>query len=48
MLIELIVGLLKTIFSVSMQNPIEVTEEMNDVGTTDFDNPDDMFSPSDW
>jgi len=47
-IISLIIGLFKAIFSVSMDNPIEETEEMNDVGNTVFDNPDDAFNDSDW
>lgn len=47
-LIELIVGIFKAIFSVSMDNPYEEKEELHDVGKTNFDNPDDVFCSSDW
>lgn len=47
-LVDLIVGLVKAIFSVSMDNPIEKKEEMTDVGHEALDNPDDIFCPSDW
>lgn len=47
-LINLIVKLIKSIFQVSMENPIEESEEMIDVTEKYFDNPDDIFSDSDW
>jgi len=46
-IIELIIGIFKALFSVSMENPIEETQEGIYVGTK-FENPDDYFSPSDW
>jgi hypothetical protein len=47
-IIELIIGIFKALFSVSMENPIERKEKMTDVGNTQFENPDDYFLPSDW
>jgi len=47
-LLQLILGLFKSVFEVSMENPIERKETMKDVGETQFDNPDDYFLDSDW
>ena len=47
-LVELVVGLFKAIFSVSMNNPIEKTDRMIDVGHPVYNSPDDIFSPEDW
>lgn len=46
-LIELVTGLFKAIFSVSMSNPIKRKEEYIDVNPS-FNNPDDVFLFSDW
>jgi len=47
-LIDLIVGLFKSIFQVNMENPIKESEEMYDYAETSFEHPDDVFSDSDW
>jgi len=46
-LVELIVGLFKAIFSISMANPIKRKEEYAHINPS-FDDPDDVFLPSDW
>jgi len=47
-LIELIIGLFKAMFEVSMDHPIEESKGVKDVGGTHTSNPDDMFCPTDW
>jgi hypothetical protein len=47
-IVELIVGIFKSIFEVSMEHPIDQTEGVRDVGKSHTDNPDDMFCPADW
>lgn len=47
-LLDLIVGLFRAVFSISMEHPIEEKETFQDVGKTQFDNPDDAFDSTDF
>jgi hypothetical protein len=47
-IIKLIIGIFKSIFEVNMENPYEESEEMIDVSEKTFDNPDAVFTDSDW
>jgi len=47
-LVDLVVGIFKALFEVSMDHPVEQKEEVRDVGRAMPDDPDDLFSPADW
>jgi len=46
--VKWLIELIKAFFSVCMENPIEVKEEMKDVGHKALENPDSIFTNSDW
>jgi len=47
-LVNLILGIIKSIFSEYVEHPVEKREELIDVSETNIDNPDDIFSDTDW